>query len=285
MKRGYLFAALLFAVFMFPFIGSVSNADALGNYQCGNPDRKTHVNCLRAKLDSTPFGLTVPKGKRGLGKYGCGTKKRRKHVNCLRSLLDQHGPFLAKGATGQVPPSEINLCLASLKEIDERTFRNCKRAEEEIDTLRGGVCKNGVMWHNPYEDSNIKDVNDCKNAVIKTEDDGEVCSSALSRLKGRMEVFNEPYQGWLYPTAGQNSNGTSRSAKWVSKMQCTIDPHMCNREGEHQDSEALKSHDKRTYYGQEDYYQTVMHRKKWYSPSKVQTLNAKWEDAKGACGF
>jgi hypothetical protein len=38
-----------------------------------------------------------------LGKYGCGTKKRRKHVNCLRSLLDQHGPFLAKGATGQVP--------------------------------------------------------------------------------------------------------------------------------------------------------------------------------------
>ena len=104
MKRGYLFTALLFAVFMFPFIGNVSNADALGNYQCGNPDRKTHVNCLRAKLDSTPFGLTVPKGKRGLGKYGCGTKKRRKHVNCLRSLLDQHGPFLAKGATGQVPP-------------------------------------------------------------------------------------------------------------------------------------------------------------------------------------
>jgi hypothetical protein len=25
-------------------------------------------------------------------------------VNCLRSLLDQHGAFLAKGATGQVPP-------------------------------------------------------------------------------------------------------------------------------------------------------------------------------------
>ena len=104
MKRGYLFTALLFTVFMFPFIGNVSNADALGNYECGNPDRKTHVNCLRAKLDSTPFGLTVPKGKRGLGKYGCGTKKRRKHVNCLRSLLDQHGAFLAKGATGQVPP-------------------------------------------------------------------------------------------------------------------------------------------------------------------------------------
>ena len=104
MKRGYLFTALLFTVFMFPFIGNVSNADALGNYQCGNPDRKTHVNCLRAKLDSTPFGLTVPKGKRGLGKYGCATKKRRKHVNCLRSLLDQHGPHLAKGAAGVVPP-------------------------------------------------------------------------------------------------------------------------------------------------------------------------------------
>ena len=70
MKRGYLLTALLFTAFMFPFFGNVSNADALGNYGCGNKDRKTHVNCLRGLLTSTPYGLTVPKGKNGLGKYG-----------------------------------------------------------------------------------------------------------------------------------------------------------------------------------------------------------------------
>ena len=104
MKRGYLLTALLFTAFMFPFFGNISDADALGNYQCGNKDRKTHVNCLRGLLTSTPYGLTVPKGKNGLGKYGCGrkagNKTKRKHVNCLRRLLDQHGPHLAKGGAG-----------------------------------------------------------------------------------------------------------------------------------------------------------------------------------------
>ena len=104
MKRGYLLTALLFTAFMFPFFGNISNADALGNYGCGNKDRKTHVNCLRGLLTSTPYGLTVPKGKNGLGKYGCGrkagNKTKRKHVNCLRRLLDQHGSHLAKGGAG-----------------------------------------------------------------------------------------------------------------------------------------------------------------------------------------
>jgi len=104
MKRNAMLLVLFMAAFLFPSIGSVSNADALGNYQCGNKDRKTHVNCLRAKLDSTPYGLTVSKGKRGLGKYGCGTKKRKKHVNCLRRLLDQHGAHLAKGGAGPMNP-------------------------------------------------------------------------------------------------------------------------------------------------------------------------------------
>ena len=95
---------LLIGVFVFPSIGNISTAEALGYYGCYDENRKTHITCLRQKLDSTPYGLTVPKGKRGLGKYGCGTKNRRKHVNCLRSLLDQHGPHLAKGAAGVVPP-------------------------------------------------------------------------------------------------------------------------------------------------------------------------------------
>jgi hypothetical protein len=175
MKRGYLFAALLFAVFMFPFIGSVSNADALGNYQCGNPDRKTHVNCLRAKLDSTPFGLTVPKGKRGLGKYGCGTKKRRKHVNCLRSLLDQHGAFLAKGATGQVPqiaqpgknPPESSAAVKEAvsyeaahkgrtKADDEALCKELENFSELMLGLRGGKAAMATALQSPTLDTMIK---------------------------------------------------------------------------------------------------------------------------------
>ena len=92
MKRGYLLTALFFTAFMFPFFGNISDADALGNYGCGNKDRKTHVNCLRGLLTSTPYGLTVPKGKNGLGKYGCGKKRNNwdevARGNCLRALLD-----------------------------------------------------------------------------------------------------------------------------------------------------------------------------------------------------
>ena len=103
MKK-YVFIALFFTAFMFPFFGSITNADALGNYGCGNPDRKTHVNCLRGLLDTTPYGLTVPKGPNGLGQYGCGKKagniKKRQHVNCLRRLLDEHGTHLQVGNNG-----------------------------------------------------------------------------------------------------------------------------------------------------------------------------------------
>ena len=66
----------------------------MGNYGCGQPNRRKHVNCLRRLLDTTPHGATVRKGTKGLGKYGCGDKNRRKHVNCLRRLLDKHGPQL-----------------------------------------------------------------------------------------------------------------------------------------------------------------------------------------------
>tara|TARA_Y100001936_G_C15947707_1_gene598355 strand:+ start:307 stop:954 length:648 start_codon:yes stop_codon:yes gene_type:complete len=93
-KNNLMFSAFLITTFIFPSIGNISTAEALGNYGCYDENRRTHITCLRQKLDSTPYGLTVPKDKRGLGKYGCGAKKRRKHVDCLRSLLDQHGPHL-----------------------------------------------------------------------------------------------------------------------------------------------------------------------------------------------
>ena len=66
----------------------------MGNYGCGQPNRKKHVSCLRRLLDTTPHAATVRKGRKGMGLYGCGDKNRRKHVNCLRRLLDKHGPQL-----------------------------------------------------------------------------------------------------------------------------------------------------------------------------------------------
>ena len=118
MKRGYLFIVLLFTVFMFPFVGNVSDVDALGKYGCFNPDKKTHVRCLRGLLDSTPYGLTVSKGKNGLGKYGCLDKDKRMHTRCLRSLLDQHGPHLAKGENQPVLPPPVKPSIGSLPRVD-----------------------------------------------------------------------------------------------------------------------------------------------------------------------
>jgi hypothetical protein len=77
--------------------GSISKADALGNYGCGNPDKKTHVNCLRGLLSRTPHGTAVKQSSPsndGLGNYGCGNHDKSTHVNCLRGLLDQHGAYL-----------------------------------------------------------------------------------------------------------------------------------------------------------------------------------------------
>ena len=89
-----------------PMMGAPGKKGKMGNYGCGQKNRKKHVNCLRRLLDTTPHGLTVPrgKGKNALGRYGCGQKNRRKHVNCLRRLLDQHGPHLARGGKRGMAP-------------------------------------------------------------------------------------------------------------------------------------------------------------------------------------
>jgi len=83
---------------MLSSLGSVSNADALGSYGCYFDDRRAHLDCLRGKLDTTAYGLTIPKDSRGLGNYGCGgARDRLAHVNCLRRLLDEHGSHLQVG--------------------------------------------------------------------------------------------------------------------------------------------------------------------------------------------
>ena len=104
MKLRYVLTVSLFTVFMIPFIKNINTADALDKYGCDNPDRKMHINCLRTKLDTTPYGLTAPKGNDGLGNYQCvkkqGNTTKTQHINCLMLLLDQHGANLAAGSPG-----------------------------------------------------------------------------------------------------------------------------------------------------------------------------------------
>jgi hypothetical protein len=86
---------------------SPENNQTLGSYGCGNPDKRTHVNCLRGLLSSTPYGLTVQQSspsKDGLGNYGCGNKNKKKHTRCLRLILDEHGEHLQVGNRSGGPP-------------------------------------------------------------------------------------------------------------------------------------------------------------------------------------
>ncbi|MDC0206419.1 hypothetical protein OAL04_04200 [Nitrospinae bacterium] len=89
----------------------------------------------------------------------------------------------------QAAQSEINLCLASLKEIDERTFRNCNSAKESVDKNRGGVCVDGLMWHKRYEGGMIDEIRKCGESKALTSQKLE-CSSAVSDLATAMLVFN-----------------------------------------------------------------------------------------------
>jgi hypothetical protein len=115
MLKKHVFIALFVSAFMFPFFGNVSNADALGMYGCstvsGFDGSPAHIDCLRGKLDSTPFGKTVPPGARGHGYYSCDRlpngnldSNTPRHVNCLRRLLDQHGAHMQVGNPGGGAP-------------------------------------------------------------------------------------------------------------------------------------------------------------------------------------
>ena len=101
MKRNTILIALFVASFMFPSIGSVNTADALGSYGCETKDLNGTIVCLRGKLDGTAFAATQSDGTHGSKDYGCGNSNTEKQtwdrINCLRALLDKHAPNLAIG--------------------------------------------------------------------------------------------------------------------------------------------------------------------------------------------
>jgi len=89
-----------------PAVTGKRRGGKMGNYGCGNKNKRKHVNCLRDLLDTTPLSDKVKHAKKGKkrGFYGCGNKNKRKHTSCLRRLLDQHGPHLAKGGKRGMAP-------------------------------------------------------------------------------------------------------------------------------------------------------------------------------------
>jgi hypothetical protein len=100
MKTKIILIALFVAAFMFPSIGSVNTADALGNYGCSNQPQADHIRCLRTLLhDNAPRTLSSPSND-GLGNWGCGRPTFSAHRDCLRSILDQHAPGLAARMAG-----------------------------------------------------------------------------------------------------------------------------------------------------------------------------------------
>ena len=100
MKRTIMFMFLFLSTFMFPSIGSVNTADALGSYGCETKDLNGTIVCLRGKLDGTAFAATQSDGTHGSKDYGCGNSNTKKEtwdrIDCLRALLDTHAPHLSR---------------------------------------------------------------------------------------------------------------------------------------------------------------------------------------------
>ena len=99
MKRNTILIALFVASFMFPSIGSVNTADALGAYGCQTKSLDATITCLRGKLDGTAFGIAQPDGTHGQKDYGCGNSNTKEEtwdrIKCLRALLDKYAPLLS----------------------------------------------------------------------------------------------------------------------------------------------------------------------------------------------
>ena len=102
MKSKIILVALFVAAFMFPSIGSVDTADALGNYGCSqNASQDEHIRCLRTLLSSNAPNRLASRSSDGLGNWGCGRPTFTAHRDCLRSILDQHAPHLALRTNGR----------------------------------------------------------------------------------------------------------------------------------------------------------------------------------------
>ena len=177
-----------------------------------------------------------------------------------------------------------NSCKVTLNEIDVRTFRNCKSAEERVDTLRAHgmndsrgrqienhVCPSSVgtmrvfMWHNKYEEEDINALHDrhCRARLGTTE--GVGCLTALKDLELAMEAFNDKGVRVPFHPTIEGSLYTGCAFKEVS---CAINEGCPCIPGTRQDltPELIKE-------------------KTWWQSAHVASVNQSWREARDACAF
>jgi hypothetical protein len=189
-----------------------------------------------------------------------------------------------------------NSCKVTLNEIDVRTFRNCKSAEERVDTLRGyddsnragsglgpmnPVCPSSVgtrtvyMWHNKYEEEDINALRDrhCRARLGTTE--GVGCLTALKDLELAMEAFNDKAESppGTHPGRGFGCAGTTMSCggpMWYDG-EC---PCVGGGDGYEKNG---------SYRGR--LVDKLMKEKTWWKSAAVATVNKSWQEARDACAF
>ena len=166
----------------------------------------------------------------------------------------------AEAAAAQEDQAQ-NSCKVTLNEIDVRTFRNCKSAEERVDEMRGAVCALGLMWHNKYEREDIKVIRECKE-VVESANNGE-CSSALKDLDVAIEAFNANV--WDDETRVPVISDSGTGFK---------DERYC---WEREVGTLRRSQTK----GKCDLIQA----KDWWKPGDVASVNESWRAARDACVF
>ena len=234
--------------------------------------KMTKKNCFRdlARLlvgDSTEF-IACQQMKRDTG----GTKEKK---NCFRALARAE----------QTPKSEVNLCLASLKEIDERTFRNCNSAEESVDTMRGAVCVDAVMWHNSYEGGTTDEIRKCGESKELTNQ--QECSSALRGLARAIKAFNAGGATPRRTGKHVNVNRHGEEGPWKGvKFSKRNGPRLSVDERNHimtrPASLGFKYQDE--INGTKEVTEKIM-AKDWWFVDEVSAVNGSWRDARDACGF
>ena len=167
----------------------------------------------------------------------------------------------AEAAAAQEDQAQ-NSCKVTLNEIDVRTFRDCKSAEERVDEMRGAVCALGLMWHNKYEREDIKVIRECKE-VVESANSGE-CSSALKDLDVAIEAFNANV--WddetRVPVISDSGTGFKDERNCYEREAGTL----------------------RRAHGKEKQCDLIQ-AKDWWETGDVASVNESWRAARDACVF
>ena len=155
MKTKIVLIALFVAAFMFPSVGTVDTADALGNYGCwrDNPTQNEHIMCLRTLLrDNAPQHLSSPSND-GLGNWGCSRPTFPAHRDCLRSILDRHAPHVAINSGSNYNHLREPMATGGVNGVEDSSH-SCTQFSGAPRT----ACEDAARGHSPQRPYYISDI-------------------------------------------------------------------------------------------------------------------------------